>query len=138
MSVTVLRRRDSSTGACVAVLLLAACAGDEPRTLDITISQLDTIVAPSAEFFQQPHEIILGPDGQLIVTDALASKIFVFDSSGEQSREIGRSGSGPEEFNGPRSVTLVRDTLLVIDAENARLQRMTVVVAQYEVTVLEA
>jgi len=126
MFMTIYQRPANSMVASVAVVGLVACAGDEPRMLDVTISQLDTLVASGTGLFQQPHEITLGPDGQLIVTDALASTIFVFNENGETLTEIGRSGSGPAEFNGPRSVTLVRDTLLVVDAGNARLQRMTV------------
>jgi DNA-binding beta-propeller fold protein YncE len=106
-------------------VLLFACSEGPPVVLDLTISTVDTLVAAETEFFERPTEIVLGPGGQLFVTDVSASTILVLDTTGQRIREIGRTGSGPEEFRGPRSVTPIRDTLFVVDGGNGRLQRVT-------------
>ena len=115
----------TTTVATGTVVLLFACSEGPPVVLDLTISTVDTLVAAEAEFFQRPTEIVLGPGGHLFVTDVSASSILVLDTTGQRIREIGRTGSGPEEFRGPRSVTPIRDTLFVVDGGNGRLQRVT-------------
>ncbi|NNG15679.1 MAG: 6-bladed beta-propeller [Gemmatimonadales bacterium] len=109
------------------IAALAAACGEAPPTIDaeIVISSVDTLVPAEAELFERPSEATLGRDGLLFITDAGASRIFVFDTTGQMVREIGRAGAGPEEFQGPRSLTPIGDTLLIVDGFNARLQRVT-------------
>lgn len=64
-------------------------------------------------------------DGNIYVADAQAREIRVFDASGGLVRRIGRSGSGPGEFMTLQSIGWLGDTLVVLDAGNARVGLMS-------------
>jgi 6-bladed beta-propeller len=66
-------------------------------------------------------DIEIGPSGQLFVGDAMAARVFVFDSTGRFRRSIGRRGYGPGEFQSPGSMGWLRDTLWVTDDAQLRV-----------------
>ncbi len=106
-------------------LCIAACTEPPAITPEIIISSVDTLVRMETELFDRASEVTLGSDGLLFVTDVGASRIFVFDTTGQPVREIGRVGAGPEEFQVPRSLTPIGDTLFIVDGMNGRLQLVT-------------
>jgi sugar lactone lactonase YvrE len=59
------------------------------------------------------------------VLDAGAATINVFDSTGQRIGRYGGVGSGPGEFRQPHNLSLLADTLMVIDHGNGRLQFLT-------------
>ena len=71
--------------------------------------------------FSHVWDALLLSGGGVVVVDAQAYEIRVFDQSGRHQRSFGRRGGGPEEFGGPPWVELSSaDTLLVWDPGHHR------------------
>ena len=63
-------------------------------------------------------------DGRIVVVDAAANRLLLFDASGKLVRTLGRRGEGPGEFRNVGSLTVMSgDTLLTFDGS---LRRLTV------------
>lgn len=65
-------------------------------------------------------------DGRIVVVDGQndGSLVFIYAPDGKFERQIGRPGAGPGEFRAAK-ILLASDTLLLYDAQQARLTRMT-------------
>ncbi len=72
-------------------------------------------------FFGASH-ICSDSTGNIYISDSKARTIFKFDSSGNFLIRIGREGQGPGEFNNPRRICLLNDSLIVSDNNNRRIQ----------------
>lgn len=75
--------------------------------------------------FWGPRDIAIGPDGLLYVTDTGNKRVQVFDTSGTFVRTFGGAGTEPGRFNEPVGLAFAGDELLVADAWNGRIQRLT-------------
>lgn len=63
-----------------------------------------------------PDDLVAHPDQPLFfVVDGKPAGVYSFDLDGRHVRSFGRQGEGPHEFLGRLSVTLWRDTLLILD-----------------------
>lgn len=106
-------------------LATAASGGCEkaglPAPVAISLVETDTVVAAGDTVLGRPTELSVDERGLIYVTDVGRGAIIVIDSTGSIVRHIGRSGSGPGEFQGPRSVTLSHDTLRLLDSGNGRI-----------------
>ncbi|HEX6694401.1 MAG TPA: 6-bladed beta-propeller [Longimicrobiales bacterium] len=69
--------------------------------------------------------IAVGGDGRIFIADAMTWRVRVYDPTGNHSRDIGRRGRGPGEFEGLHGevdgrgingIALIGDTLLALDA----------------------
>jgi predicted membrane-bound mannosyltransferase/DNA-binding beta-propeller fold protein YncE len=70
-----------------------------------------------------PRDAVVAGDGTLWVTDTGHDRIQVYTLTGEFVRTIGRSGSGPGEFDEPVGLALGPDgTIYVADMYNRRVQ----------------
>lgn len=79
----------------------------------------------SVEEFGRVAGVLLGLGGELYVGDNHARRITVFDSTGTFVRVLGRRGSGPGEIESLLDIGWLADTLVVMDAANARLTRLS-------------
>lgn len=61
-------------------------------------------------------------NGKLYVADGSKDQILSFDLAGQLLRVFGTWGTGPGQFIFPQDVVLHRQTLVVLDAGNSRLQ----------------
>jgi hypothetical protein len=118
------------TYAYVALSLLSLrCATRDASTSDRTtvrLSKIDTLVAESEAAFERGIEVAVSDNDSLVyVLDAGSATIRVFDSTGHSVARYGGSGSGPGELQQPHNLTLLADTLVVIDQGNGRLQFLT-------------
>lgn len=85
---------------------MAGCGIDVDATLvnevdSLRLVPVDTIgvlMGDSTEMFGNIFDAALLPSGELVVVDLLKRCVSVFDSRGQFIRQIGRSGSGPGEF----------------------------------------
>lgn len=80
-------------------------------------------IAPSERenwYFSRVAEIATDSRGQIFVLDDLACTIHVFNSNGIRIRQLGRKGSGPGEFDRPRALQVLGDTVFVVDRGNMR------------------
>jgi hypothetical protein len=60
-------------------------------------------------------------DGGILVADALANEVRLFDAEGRFVRSVGRSGDGPGEYGGIANLFATGgDSLVVTDRENSR------------------
>ena len=82
-------------------------------------------IAPTANdtsLFADVSEFEVGRDGRLFVYDRAAHVLFLFDSSGNVMRRIGRQGSGPGEFKENNGMVLGPNGRLSLwDAANGRI-----------------
>ncbi len=70
-----------------------------------------------------PRDAVVMPDGTVWVTDTGHDRIEVFTLAGEFVRTIGRSGSGPGEFDEPVGLAMDADgNVYVADMYNRRVQ----------------
>lgn len=131
-------------------ILASGCSRDQPRPLhrevsdssgvrivsydltDATVPTYRTIGDPDVEIgvregepayaFSRIVDIVAGGDGSLIVSDALARALRVYDQDGVHLRTIGRPGEGPGEFAvAPTVAGVADDTLVAFDRRSNRL-----------------
>ncbi|MFN0182044.1 MAG: 6-bladed beta-propeller [Gemmatimonadales bacterium] len=111
------------------ILVAAAPAGCQqagpPEAAETTVLEIDTLVTAGDTVLGRPTELSVDARGLLYVTDVGRGAIVVIDSTGSVVRQIGRSGSGPGEFQAPRSATLGLDSLRLLDGGNGRLAVFT-------------
>ena len=114
--------------ATLAISLLAACgdgggprqqaeATPDPGPDTVRIEVVDTLgvmMGDSAYVFGNITDATMTADGRLLVLDGLKSRIGIFDESLEPLGFVGRSGSGPGEYQYPRSFALLDDGGLVV------------------------
>lgn len=77
--------------------------------------------AHEERIFGRVSDVIADADGNLYVADGRALEVRVFAADGEFLRRFGTSGAGPGEFRSLQSIAWLGDTLLALDAGNARL-----------------
>jgi hypothetical protein len=87
-------------------------------------SQIGSLDDPS-QSLTRVVQVLIGPDGELIVSQPLDRRVLVYDTDGQLTREIGRSGEGPGEFGGVGNMGLLSDTLYVGDNGLGRLNFFT-------------
>ena len=68
------------------------------------------------EFVSIPA-VAVGRNGEVLIADAVAGRIRVFDPDGGYRKTIGRRGPGPGEFTRIRAMHVHGDTLIVLDAD---------------------
>lgn len=91
-------------------------AGPEPL-LDIGVTEGDA----AYRFFRLQDALWLG-DGRIVVLDAGARQLRLFDPAGTFLTAHGREGEGPGEYRDPRAIWRVPgDSLAVYDAGNRRV-----------------
>jgi len=79
---------------------------------------------PAYEFGTVTTAVLMS-DGRIVVADAQAAELKVYDSSGRHLGTFGRSGSGPGEYRVISALYRTRgDTLLVVDPRNQRITRL--------------
>jgi len=92
-----------------------------PAVEDLTLAVTDTMVAATDTILGRPTDLTVDARGFLYVTDTGRNTLVVLDSAGTIIRRIGRAGSGPGEFEAPRSVRVARDTIRLLDGGNGRV-----------------
>jgi DNA-binding beta-propeller fold protein YncE len=76
--------------------------------------------------FLSPTGIAVDSVGNVLVSDADANNVQVFDARGSHLRTFGRSGTGIGELNNPMSVEVAPDgMILVADRDNDRIATFT-------------
>lgn len=86
----------------------------------VPVDTIGVLVGDSTEMFGNILDAAVLPSGEVIIVDYLKRCASVFDSSGQFVRQIGRSGSGPGEFQfGPTNVLWLPGEELVAIREDA-------------------
>ena len=116
----------------IALLLLACCivlsscgdgeevaetvrAGYQPDTVVVEVADtVGVMMGDSAFVFGNITDATLTPDGRLLVLDGLKSRIGVFSNRCEHIGFAGRAGSGPGEYQYPKSFALLDDGGLAV------------------------
>jgi hypothetical protein len=81
--------------------------------------------APEYSFSRIP-DLAIAPDGSIVVSDALAQELRVFDANGAFLRAIGQAGDGHGEFaNAPVLVGFAGDTVFAFDVRSSRISSFT-------------
>jgi hypothetical protein len=96
---------------------------------DSTAWKLDTVPSVKVGMLEGPEEYVIGrlagtlllPGDSILIADATAHELRLFDPSGKFVRKIGRQGEGPGEFNWLTSVhAYAADSIIVMDHESSR------------------
>lgn len=78
-----------------------------------------------AEVFELLSDVVILPDGRIVVVDNRGGRVAAFDSAGSWLYDIGRRGEGPGEHTAPIYASTRADSLFVWDAIQRRLSRYT-------------
>lgn len=104
------------------VALCGACvAAEAPRAARSTPGPLVTavdsvqLVESDSVFVGLPMAFGLDGSGDLYLSDAFSHRVLRFDRRGRLLTTYGRSGRGPGEFQTPAAITIVADSLVVVD-----------------------
>lgn len=105
-------------------LVLYACGGEEApsETADASIDTLTVSITDTIGVMMGDSSLVFGKitdathtqDGRIYILDGIQSRISVFSSAGELLDEVGRNGSGPGEYQYPRSFALLENGKLVV------------------------
>lgn len=122
--------RSRSVAPVIAIAMLCGCSeavtGQPPPTWELLpMFRIGRLDAPG-QSLTTVGAVSEAPHGRLFVLQPQERLIRVFDDSGEFEREIGRSGSGPGEFQQPVFIRANGDSVWVIDRA---LNRLTVFTA---------
>lgn len=71
--------------------------------------------------FGQISDVLVLPDGSVVVSDGQARDFRIFDSEGNHVRSLGGPGEGPEEFGGNPWLAASGDSLVTWDPGNYRV-----------------
>jgi hypothetical protein len=67
---------------------------------------------PSQAFYR-PRDVDADGNGNIYVLDAGNHRVQTYDATGRYLRTMGRAGQGPAEFEGPRTVSIAADRVVV-------------------------
>ncbi|MBD3370667.1 6-bladed beta-propeller [Candidatus Fermentibacteria bacterium] len=116
----------AAVGFVLGLTIIVACGGpgspgpasDEGGTIDtLRISVVDTIgvmMGDSSYVFGNVTDATRTPDGEIYVLDGLRCRLSVYSPEGIFQRSVGRKGSGPGEYQYPKSFALMSDGSVVI------------------------
>jgi hypothetical protein len=108
-----------------AVTIGASARAQEPITrLSVRPAPrvLQIVPPPDASFdIGHASDITFGPDGSVYVADAFRHVVHVFDDRGRRRAEFGRPGSGPGDLKNPGALSLLGDTLFVVNMDEGRV-----------------
>jgi len=107
----------------IALLACGSQNGDEasvrsmvrPETLTVAVEDtIGLMMGDSNYVFGNITEAEIGPEGNIYVLDGLLCRLSIFSPDGEHLGSTGRAGSGPGEYQYPRSMALYEDGSLVV------------------------
>ncbi len=82
--------------------------------------------------FQLPRGLDITPRGQLYVVDAFSFALVEVSTEGTVTSTYGEFGASPAQFNFPNDVAALADSLVVVDKENGRVQRVEIAPGRQE------
>ncbi len=105
------------------VSVLLACGDTTQGPVRVTVAGAQTLLSTESELLGHPTDLAVDDRGRLYVLDGRMSQVVVLDSTGGVIRQFGRPGAGPGELNRPGAMAVRRDTVVVLDSGNGRIQR---------------
>ena len=69
--------------------------------------------------FGNPKSIAINAKGEILILDAFASEVRVFNQAGTFLRKVGRSGPGPKEFRAASRVDVFGNSRIVVTSRTA-------------------
>lgn len=104
------------------IVLFSQPVESQPRAADWALrKQFAVGTEPDTTALGRVRSVQLLTDGRLLVADAQARSILVFDSEGRARPALGRVGSGPAEYRTPYALATIGDTIALLDPGNARI-----------------
>ena len=104
--------------AIVGVLVGCAREGQhaqkQPAGVSLTSFSTVRLEDRDTAFIGRANALAVSSKGDFFVTDMLSRRVLRFDTEGAFIASIGRSGGGPDEFEGPSWLTSIDDTTLAI------------------------
>lgn len=81
----------------------------------LTLVDSLTLQEDEEHYVSMPLDVTIGPNGDILISDAFANAVFQFDRDGRFVRSFGRPGQGPGEFMGVGPVVATLDFLGAVD-----------------------
>lgn len=113
-----------TTGFILCSLAMISCGGgeDQPQasspaadTLEIAVTDtIGIMMGDSAYVFGKITDASCTMDGNIYILDGLKSRLGVYSADGLFESSVGRKGSGPGEYQYPKSFALLNDGSIVI------------------------
>lgn len=114
-----------------ALVFLAGCGGP-PSTGDqagadgsTVITAVDTVVSTRSGLIGYAVDLAVDSAGGVYLADGQAGRLLRVDPETDSVSPIGGPGQGPGEFDDLAALRVVGEELLVVDAGNGRLQRLS-------------
>lgn len=106
-----------------ALFILFIPRSDSIKTAELTpIKTFGGLDVSEGIILSSPSDMVISPDGKIIMSDSRENKIVVFDADGKVINQFGREGKGPGDLQRPRYIKLEGDTLKVFESDNDRIQ----------------
>jgi hypothetical protein len=110
----------------IRTLLAIVVAGGVSLRTDPVPAQTPVSLPAVDAAFAEPFSLIRGAreldGGRLLIADWIEQRLVVLDFANGSAKDIGREGSGPEEFRLPTSLLPFRgDSVVLVDVGNSRL-----------------
>ena len=107
-----------------------ACGFDGTSDAPVALSPMvpvDSIrlLETDAAHISRPSGIEQARNGDYLVSDRLSGQLYRFTHAGQFLNTIGRKGAGPGEFQAPRGIAIVNDTIIAFDPGLRRAQTFT-------------
>ena len=116
-----LRTRTCLIAGAVTCLACTESTDDPPQSADPDWQLVEDLrLDANAENLSVIPEVVVGPQGEIIVPQPQDHRVRIYDSTGTQIAAVGRRGEGPGEFEHLAYVHLVGDTMVVYDGEMMR------------------
>ncbi len=104
------------------LVALVGCSGDrigeerKPSIAGPRLRTIDSLVLSEkgGVFVSKPNDILAISDSRVLVSDAAVGRVLEYAADGDLRRTIGGRGRGPGEFASPGWMSLVGDSLLLV------------------------
>jgi|GEM_PF-2031392 hypothetical protein len=102
------------------ILLFISCSNNNKQKYELIKTKEIKLNFPQGEMIGRIFDM-LEHDEKFYLVDYKAHKIWITDLNGCLLKSIGKYGRGPGDLNGPVSIVLKADSLLVLEKENSRI-----------------
>jgi hypothetical protein len=103
--------------------LRKAASGQRGYILELIKSFPDYEMENQDIFLWDPNRLIIGKEGNILISDTQARKVFIFNEDGSYLGAFGQKGKGPGEIMNPFCLYFTGSNILLSDTGNYNIQQ---------------